>query len=197
MFFHDCFVNGCDGSILIDGPSAEKTVVPNVPIRGFEVIDAAKTQLEATCPGVVSCADILALAARDSVVLLCISCRVVDVDGKCQRDGEMDWFHKHLILQIYQPLTIQLASKSESFLKKVLTLKILLLLLELTNLLGQQTKRLAGFEGVQEVRDISGSPHSHLIDDIAIGLEIRVYQIELRVLIWGQTGIAMVELSGV
>ncbi|GLJ14579.1 hypothetical protein SUGI_0236100 [Cryptomeria japonica] len=74
LHFHDCFVNGCDGSILLDDSvniTGEKTAGPNNnSVRGFDVIDTIKSQVEAICSGVVSCADILAIAARDSIVAL-------------------------------------------------------------------------------------------------------------------------------
>ncbi|CAM0956141.1 unnamed protein product [Alopecurus aequalis] len=67
MIFHDCFVQGCDASILLDGPGTEKTAVQNTGIFGFDLIDDIKSELEAACPGVVSCADILVAATRDAV----------------------------------------------------------------------------------------------------------------------------------
>ncbi|OWM84920.1 hypothetical protein CDL15_Pgr027707 [Punica granatum] len=68
LHFHDCFVQGCDASILLKDGGEREAKPNNNSVRGYEVIDSAKSQVEKVCPGIVSCADILAVAARDASV---------------------------------------------------------------------------------------------------------------------------------
>ncbi|XP_074573497.1 peroxidase 65-like [Curcuma longa] len=75
LFFHDCFVGGCDASMLISTNAfnrAERDADDNISLPGdaFDTVIRAKTALELQCPGVVSCADILALATRNLVLML-------------------------------------------------------------------------------------------------------------------------------
>lgn len=66
---------GCDASLLLNSSSSteeEKDSLPNQTIHGVDVIELAKSKLESVCAGVVSCADIIALATRDAVKLVCI-----------------------------------------------------------------------------------------------------------------------------
>ncbi|KAH7560437.1 hypothetical protein JRO89_XS10G0019300 [Xanthoceras sorbifolium] len=63
---------GCDGSVLLenaDGIESEGDALPNRSLDGFPVIDEIKTAMENACPGVVSCADILAIASQILVSL--------------------------------------------------------------------------------------------------------------------------------
>lgn len=74
LFFHDCFVEGCDASIIIQSTpnnTAEKDFTDNLSLAGdgFDTVIKAKQAVENLCPNTVSCADILTMAARDVVAL--------------------------------------------------------------------------------------------------------------------------------
>ncbi|XP_028757908.1 peroxidase 12-like [Neltuma alba] len=74
LHFHDCFVQGCDGSVLLDGSASgpsEKEAPPNLSLRAqaFKIIEDLRALVHHHCGSVVSCADIVAVAARDSVFL--------------------------------------------------------------------------------------------------------------------------------
>uniref|UniRef100_A0A0D6QRT9 Peroxidase n=1 Tax=Araucaria cunninghamii TaxID=56994 RepID=A0A0D6QRT9_ARACU len=70
--FHDCFVQGCDGSVLLNGSESnpsEQSANPNKTLRpkALAIINEIKDTVEALCPQTVSCADILTMASRESI----------------------------------------------------------------------------------------------------------------------------------
>ncbi|CAN1231780.1 Peroxidase 73 [Linum grandiflorum] len=75
LFFHDCFVRGCDASVLLASPTnnAEKDHPDDVSLAGdgFDTVIKAKAAVDRipSCRNKVSCADILALATREAVIL--------------------------------------------------------------------------------------------------------------------------------
>ncbi|GLT45581.1 hypothetical protein SLA2020_194040 [Shorea laevis] len=75
LHFHDCFVKArCDASVLLDGSASgpsKQDATPNLTLRAkaFEIINDLREHVHKECGRVVSCADIVALAARDSVFL--------------------------------------------------------------------------------------------------------------------------------
>ena len=67
-------MQGCDGSLLLDDTSTfkgEKNLLGNKDsVRGYEVIDKIKSDVEKACPSSVSCTDIVTLASREAVYLV-------------------------------------------------------------------------------------------------------------------------------
>ncbi|KAL0545005.1 hypothetical protein IC582_020139 [Cucumis melo] len=74
--FHDCMVKSCDASLLLEMKNEEGVVISEMKsprsfgIRNLKYVNKIKQVLENECPNTVSCADIMALAARDAIVLL-------------------------------------------------------------------------------------------------------------------------------
>ncbi|XP_027358702.1 peroxidase 12-like [Abrus precatorius] len=71
IFFHDCFVQGCDGSLLLDGSPGERNQPLNrgISTKALQTIDELRNLVHKECGRIVSCADITVLAARDAVFL--------------------------------------------------------------------------------------------------------------------------------
>ncbi|RYR31132.1 hypothetical protein Ahy_B01g055920 isoform A [Arachis hypogaea] len=82
--FHDCAVQRCDASLLLDSTRrtlSEKETDRSFGLRNFRYIETIKEAVERECPGVVSCADILVLSARDGIVSLHPSYKSLQLGG--------------------------------------------------------------------------------------------------------------------
>ncbi|CAI9270002.1 unnamed protein product [Lactuca saligna] len=103
LFFHDCFVQGCDGSVLLSSKPgskelAEKDAQDNkeIPAEAYDIIESAKGMVESKCPGVVSCADILALVTREYIHLGCLRVTFAFSQQTRLKEREGVGFPKHI-----------------------------------------------------------------------------------------------------
>jgi peroxidase len=77
LVFNRSDVQGCDASVLLDGSTSgpgEQQAIPNLTLRAaaFKAINEIRALIDKACGRVVSCADVVAIAARDSVALVYI-----------------------------------------------------------------------------------------------------------------------------
>ncbi|XP_039683551.1 peroxidase 21 isoform X2 [Medicago truncatula] len=71
--FHDCIVESCDASLLLESVGdvvSEQTSERSSGMRNFKYVKTIKAAVEKECPLTVSCADIVALSARDGIAML-------------------------------------------------------------------------------------------------------------------------------
>nr|GMD11454.1 anionic peroxidase [Ipomoea batatas] len=102
LFFHDCFVDGCDAGLLLNDTATftgEQTAAGNLnSVRGFGVIEQAKQNVKTKCPDMsVSCADILSIAARDSFEKFSGSTYTVTLGRKDARTANLTGANTQLV----------------------------------------------------------------------------------------------------
>lgn len=96
---------------------SEKDAGPNAnSTRGFDVVDNIKAALESSCPAVVSCADILALAAEASVSLvsLCIYYIYSQGEKKKRRADHHIYIYIYIYMQAGGPTWSVLLGRRDS-----------------------------------------------------------------------------------
>ncbi|KAM0871964.1 hypothetical protein ACQ4PT_039051 [Festuca glaucescens] len=70
IFFHDCFPQGCDASILLTGANSELKMPQNAGLRQnvLDLIESIRETVHQECGAIVSCADISNLATKHAVM---------------------------------------------------------------------------------------------------------------------------------
>ena len=93
-------MQGCDASIMLESRSnkGEQDSDASYGLRGYDEIEQIKAKVEAACPLTVSCADIIALAARDAVYLVKLASAIHPIGQIDERAIEVDRGGVHCLL---------------------------------------------------------------------------------------------------